>query len=141
MEVKLKDYNRYNSEEPIALWNADASSMDIEFEFDDVNRVMQLSDLHFEMEADRENSMALVSRSVEGQVIRWEHELNGNELSSTLSFEGFGTQLGESFTLDWNAAGIPNEKGIDWERQHSSIYFKEVGLGRDYLTDGRSDEV
>ncbi len=141
VEVKLKDYNRYNSEEPIALWNADASSMDIEFEFDDVNRVMQLSDLHFEMEADRENSMALVSRSVEGQVIRWEHELNGNELSSTLSFEGFGTQLGESFTLDWNAAGIPNEKGLDWERQHSSIYFKEVGLGRDYLTDGQSKDL
>ncbi len=141
VEAKLKDYNRYNSEEPIALWNADASSMDIEFEFDDVNRVMQLSDLHFEMEADRENSMALVSRSVEGQVIRWEHELNGNELSSTLSFEGFGTQLGESFTLDWNAAGIPNEKGLDWERQHSSIYFKEVGLGRDYLTDGQSKDL
>jgi len=115
--------------------------MDIEFEFDEVNGVMHLSDLHFEIEADRENSIALVSRSVAGQVVRWEHELNGSELTSLLSFEGFGTQLGESFTLAWDAAGIPNEKGLDWERQHSSIYFKEADLGRDYLTDGQSKDL
>lgn len=141
VEAQLNQYNRYNSDTPVSLWNAEASAMDIEFEFNEVNGVMHLSDLHFEIEADRENSIALVSRSVAGQVVRWEHELNGSELTSLLSFEGFGTQLGESFTLAWNATGIPNEKGLDWERQHSSIYFKEAELGRDYLTDGQSKDL
>ncbi len=42
--------------------------------------------------------------------------------------------------LDWNAASHHMEKGIQWERQHSAIYFREMGQGRDYLGDGRDDE-
>jgi YidC/Oxa1 family membrane protein insertase len=42
--------------------------------------------------------------------------------------------------LDWNAASHHIEKGIQWERQHSSIYFREMDQGRDYLGDGRDDE-
>ena len=82
-----------------------------------------------------------MSRSSEGQTIRWEHELNGYTVTSNLSFEGFNSSLGDEFVFMWEAEGMPNEKGIDWERQHSSIYYKEVGLGRDYLTDGQSKDL
>jgi YidC/Oxa1 family membrane protein insertase len=102
---------------------------------------LTLSDFHFDAEAQRENSIALVSRSSEGQTIRWEHELNGYTVTSNLSFEGFNSSLGDEFVFMWEAEGMPNEKGIDWERQHSSIYYKEVGLGRDYLTDGQSKDL
>jgi hypothetical protein len=36
--------------------------------------------------------------------------------------------------------GMTNEKGLEWERQHSSIYYKEEDQGRYYLNDGRADE-
>ncbi|MFM1931220.1 MAG: hypothetical protein RL226_523, partial [Bacteroidota bacterium] len=42
--------------------------------------------------------------------------------------------------LDWEMTGLHNEKGIEWERQHSAVYFREMGQGRDYLGDGQDDE-
>jgi YidC/Oxa1 family membrane protein insertase len=137
----LTGYKRYQSEELVRLWKEVNSAMTVAFEFNEVAGELNLSDFHFEAEAQRENSIALVSRSSEGQTIRWEHELNGYTVTSNLSFEGFNSSLGDEFVFMWEAEGMPNEKGIDWERQHSSIYYKEVGLGRDYLTDGQSKDL
>ena len=139
--AELTGYKRYQSEELVRLWKEENSAMTVAFEFTEVAGELNLSDFHFEAEAQRENSIALVSRSSEGQTIRWEHELNGYTVTSNLSFEGFNSSLGDEFVFMWEAEGMPNEKGIDWERQHSSIYYKEVGLGRDYLTDGQSKDL
>ena len=139
--AELTGYKRYQSEELVRLWKEENSAMTVAFEFNEVAGDLNLNDFHFEAEAQRENSIALVSRSSEGQTIRWEHELNGYTVTSNLSFEGFNSSLGDEFVFIWEAEGMPNEKGIDWERQHSSIYYKEVGLGRDYLTDGQSKDL
>ena len=139
--AELTGYKRYQSEELVRLWKEENSAMTVAFEFNEVAGELNLNDFHFESEAQRENSIALVSRSSEGQTIRWEHELNGYTVTSNLSFEGFNSSLGDEFVFMWEAEGMPNEKGIDWERQHSSIYYKEVGLGRDYLTDGQSKDL
>jgi len=139
--AELTGYKRYQSEELVRLWKEETSAMTVAFAFNEVAGELNLSDFHFEAEAQRENSIALVSRSTEGQTIRWEHELNGYTVTSNLSFEGFNSSLGDEFVFMWEAEGMPNEKGIDWERQHSSIYYKEVGLGRDYLTDGQSKDL
>ena len=139
--AELTGYKRYQSEELVRLWKEENSAMTVAFEFNEVADDLNLNDFHFEAEAQRENSIALVSRSSEGQTIRWEHELNGYTVTSNLSFEGFNSSLGDEFVFMWEAEGMPNEKGIDWERQHSSIYYKEVGLGRDYLTDGQSKDL
>ena len=139
--AELTGYKRYQSEELVRLWKEENSAMTVAFEFNEVAGELNLNDFHFEAEAQRENSIALVSRSSEGQTIRWEHELNGYTVTSNLSFEGFNSSLGDEFVFMWEAEGMPNEKGIDWERQHSSIYYKEVGLGRDYLTDGQSKDL
>ena len=139
--AELTGYKRYQSEELVRLWKEENSAMTVAFEFNEVAGDLKLNDFHFEAEAQRENSIALVSRSSEGQTIRWEHELNGYTVTSNLSFEGFNSSLGDEFVFIWEAEGMPNEKGIDWERQHSSIYYKEVGLGRDYLTDGQSKDL
>ena len=139
--AELTGYKRYQSEELVRLWKEENSAMTVAFEFNEVAGELNLNDFHFEAEEQRENSIALVSRSSEGQTIRWEHELNGYTVTSNLSFEGFNSSLGDDFVFIWEAEGMPNEKGIDWERQHSSIYYKEVGLGRDYLTDGQSKDL
>ena len=140
-DAQLSGYQRYESDEFVHLWNEENSAMTVGFEFNEVNGSLDLSNFHFELEAQRDNSIALVSRSEEGQTIRWEHALDGYTLTSNLTFEGFRSSLGETMVFKWEAEGQPNEKGIDWERQHSSIYYKEVGLGRDYLTDGQSKDL
>ena len=141
IDAELSGYKRYESEEFVRLWKEENSTMTVAFDFNEVAGELNLSDFFFEGEAERENSISLVCRSLEGQVIRWQHELKGFTLRSHLSFEGFNSSLGDNFIFKWEAEGVPNEKGIEWERQHSSIYYKEVGMGRDYLSDGQSKDL
>ena len=36
--------------------------------------------------------------------------------------------------------GNGTRKGLQWERQHSAIYYLELGEERDYLSDGQEDD-
>ena len=136
----LPKYNRYGTEEPVTLWESDQSEVSVLFDFDEVNRPLSLNEFHFEVERQTNDALVLVSSNGAGKSIRWQHTLIGNRLDSDLSFEGFGYGLGDEFALAWNAQGVTNEKGLEWERQHSSIYYKEDDQGRYYLNDGRADE-
>lgn len=136
----LPEYNKYGSNDQVALWQPEESEIGVLFEFNEINRPLSLNEFHFTVERQTDKELVLVSSTSAGKSIRWSHQLTGSQLESNLSFEGFGYDLGEDFALAWNAVGISNEKGLDWERQHSSIYYKEEGQGRYYLSDGRADE-
>ena len=136
----LPQYNRYGSEERVALWKPEKSEVNVLFEFNEVNRTLSVSEFHFVVERQTSDELVLISSNGNGKSMRWSHQLKGSQLESDLSFEGFDYELGEKFALSWNAEGVTNEKGLEWERQHSSIYYKEEGKGRDYLSDGRPDE-
>jgi YidC/Oxa1 family membrane protein insertase len=136
----LPKYNRYGTEEPVTLWESDQSEVSVLFDFNEVNRPLSLNEFHFEVERQTKDALVLVASNDAGKSIRWQHNLIGNRLDSDLSFEGFGYDLGDEFALAWTAQGVTNEKGLEWERQHSSIYYKEDDRGRDYLSDGRADE-
>ena len=136
----LPQYNKYGSNDQVALWQPEESEIGVLFEFNEINRPLSLNEFHFTVERQTDKELVLVSSTSAGKSIRWSHQLTGSQLESNLSFEGFGYDLGEDFALAWNAVGISNEKGLDWERQHSSIYYKEEGQGRYYLSDGRADE-
>jgi YidC/Oxa1 family membrane protein insertase len=136
----LPKYNRYGTEEPVTLWESDQSEVSVLFDFYEVNRPLSLNEFHFEVERQTKDALVLVASNDAGKSIRWQHTLIGNRLDSDLSFEGFGYDLGDEFALAWTAQGVTNEKGLEWERQHSSIYYKEDDRGRDYLSDGRADD-
>ena len=136
----LPKYNRYGTEEPVTLWEPDQSEVSVLFDFNEVNRPLSLNEFHFEVERQTKDALVLVASNGAGKSIRWQHTLIGNSLDSDLSFEGFGYDLGDEFALAWTAQGVTNEKGLEWERQHSSIYYKEDDRGRNYLSDGRADE-
>lgn len=136
----LPKYNRYGTEEPVTLWEPDQSEVSVLFDFNEVNRPLSLNEFHFEVERQTKDALVLVASNGAGKSIRWQHTLIGNSLDSDLSFEGFGYDLGDEFALAWTAQGVTNEKGLEWERQHSSIYYKEDDRGRNYLNDGRADE-
>ena len=111
--------------------------MTVAFEFNEVAGELNLSDFHFEAEAQRENSIALVSRCLKAKPSAGSTNSMATRLLQPLV--RLYPSLSDEFVFMWEAEGMPNEKGIDWERQHSSIYYKEVGLGR-YLTDGQSKD-
>ncbi len=137
--ASLKDFKRYGDQDQVQLWDPASSHMDISFDWNGESR--PLSDLHFSAIARTEEAVTLEARGADGAAIRWEHRLEGHNLRSELSWVGVGASLGDSLQLNWAATGMRNEKGLDWERQHSAVYFKEAGQGRDYLSDGREDEA
>ncbi len=130
---------RYGSDEAISLWDPERSQMDLHFDLAAAGRV-SASDLNFALVSATDTSAVLEARGDQGTALRWTHAIDGYELHSELSWIGLAGLASEQANLVWQAVGLANEKGLEWERQHSSIYFREADMGRDYLSDGREDE-
>ena len=139
--ASLKHFQRYQSTDPVQLWDPNRSQMGLMLNVEGANDPIYLGDLHFDITDQNDSSIVLTSQTRNGETIQWTHELSGYTLQSELLIDGFGNQIDEDMLFLWKATGMPNEKGKEWEVQHSSIYFKEDGMGRDYLSDGRPDEV
>ena len=65
------------------------------------------------------------------------YTIDGYVLDVQARFEDARGEVG----FQWQADGRHNEKGLEWERQRSSIYYREQGRGRDYLYEGRDDDT
>lgn len=130
---------RYGSEEPIQLWDPARSQMDIAFDLAAAGTV-HLNALQFKPVQVTDSSLTLEAKGDQGVALRWVHVLDGYTLHSELSWIGMAGLASDEAQFVWQAVGVANEKGLDWERQHSSIYFREAGMGRDYLSDGQEDE-
>lgn len=129
-------YTRYGDGKPVALWDAARSSMQLRMAGPGAPP-LALGELHFTPTVLNDTTVVLTARGTTGTV-EVRHALSGYTLNSSVAFDGVQP---DSALLVWDATGVANEKGIDWERQHSAIYYKETGLSRDYLTDGGEDDA
>ena len=135
----LTDGNvRYRDGEPIELWDANRSSMDLYFDVPGTGRI-KMTDLYFNSKSQTDSTIYLTAETKAGK-IEVRHILEGYELSTKITFIGLDGIVLPEQKLVWSATGLRNEKGLEWERQHTSIFYKEEGRGRDYLSEGRSDE-
>jgi YidC/Oxa1 family membrane protein insertase len=132
-------YTRYGSDEPVSLWVREASEMDISWEVSGVGRV-GFNDLHFAPISEGPQQVVMESRLGAGQTIRLVHRLEGYQVFTDISFVGVDSATKSDRTFTWSALGQRNEKGLAWERQHSAIYYLEMGEERDYLSDGQEDD-
>ena len=135
----LHDGNvRFRDGEAIELWDTDRSSMDILFDVPGTGRI-KMSELSFRVTSETDSSIFLTAGTESGK-IEVRHTLEGYELDTRVIFTGFNGAVLPEQRLVWSATGLRNEKGLDWERQHTSIFYKENERGRSYLSEGRSDE-
>lgn len=136
----LSDGNlRYSDGEAIELWDVEKSDMSVKFDVPGLGR-LSTSDLHFNLDYSNENTIVFKAMAGTSGIVSITHVLEDYRLATDISFENLNGRVSENMILEWNAAGLRNEKGLQWERQHTSIYFKEQDRGRDYLSEGRSDE-
>lgn len=139
ISATLTDGNvRSRDGESIELWDSKRSSMDLYFDVPGTGRI-NMSDLNFYNTSETDSTVLLTASTETGQIVV-RHNLNGYELKTRITFIGFDGIILPEQKLVWSATGLRNEKGLEWERQHTSIYYKEEGRGRDYLSEGRSDE-
>ncbi|MCH2197742.1 MAG: membrane protein insertase YidC [Flavobacteriales bacterium] len=145
--AELEQFQSFWEKENIELWHADKNQMDIWFEYRGKGK-MNMSDLYFTKvsEEKTDSSQRVVMRlqtNDPGKYLDYIYELNTDAYVVNLQIQAIG--LDQTLDLptgqfNWSSAGKHNEKGIAWERQHSAIYFREMGQGRDYLGDGREDD-
>ena len=130
-------YKRYGSDEPVSLWVPELSEMNVTWDVTGVGQV-GFQDLHFRPVSEGPDQAVLQAQAGPGRSIRLVHKLEGYQVLTDVQFQGFD-DLTNNRKFSWNAVGQQNEKGLQWERQHSAIYYLELGEERDYLTDGNED--
>ncbi len=140
VEATLTDgYTRYGSDEPVSLWARDLSGMNVSWEVPGVGRV-GFQDLHFRPISEASSQLVMEATLGSGMAIRLVHKLEGYQVKTDVSFTGVENATAGNRVFTWNAVGQRNEKGLAWERQHSAIYYLELGEERDYLSDGQEDD-
>ena len=125
--AELQDgYLDYWSKAPIRLWTPDGSAMNW------IARGEGSYDQNFDVVSNNGTEVILRNRGT-GPLRSLTYTIDGYLLDVSAEFADARGEVG----FQWQADGAHNEKGIDVERQKSSIFYREQGRGRDYLSEGR----
>ena len=131
LTAELRDgFLDYWNREPIRLWTDEGS---------DINWIARGEgsyDQYFDLTESTPESAVLTNRG-NGPLRELTYRIDGYLLDVQARFKDARGEVG----FQWQADGRHNEKGLTWERQRSSIYFREQDRGRDYLYEGRDDEA
>ena len=126
VRATLKDgYLDYWRQQPIQLWTEGGSNMNF------IARGEGSYDQRFDVVSQADNEVVLANRG-DGPLRSLTWTINDYLVDVQAEFADARGEVG----FQWQADGAHNEKGIDVERQKSSIYYREQGRGRDYLSEG-----
>ncbi len=147
-KVELRNFDTYDSL-PLILFDAQNAKLGFEFTYPSLGN-FNTSDFYFSSATTNktitgENSETLIyTLQLEGnRKIEHRYTIKGDSYS--IGFESVFLDVGGIVTspkLVWEMEGRHIEKGIEAERNNSTIFYKEVDHGRDYLSEtGEDDEV
>ena len=126
VRATLKDgYLDYWRQQPIQLWTEGGSNMNF------IARGEGSYDQRFDVVSQADKEVVLANRG-DGPLRSLTWTINDYLVDVRAEFADARGEVG----FQWQADGAHNEKGIDVERQKSSIYYREQGRGRDYLSEG-----
>ena len=147
-ELLEADYKKYNSDQQVQLWDTAQSKMDIVWK-NGSGAVLFSSELNFVASAKEANakdgpaSVILTATGSNNAQLQWTYSLEPNSYNVKCSFEAKGLEneiFGTPLVFRWFLSGLSNEKGIQAERSKSSIFYREMGEDRDYLSEGGGDQ-
>ncbi len=118
-------YLDYWNQQPIQLWNEGSSDMNW------IARGEASYNQRFDVVSESPEKVVLANRG-DGPLRTLTYTIEGYLVDVDAEFADARGEVG----FQWQADGAHNEKGIDVERQKSSIYYREQGRGRDYLSEG-----
>lgn len=147
--VELKDYQTYSGD-PLILFDENSLTFGVEMEYPGVGQVSS-NNLEFTGSFDRVSLSGNESKTLTyklqtsdpSKYIEYRYTFTGNtyDIGFDLQLTGLSnvvntTQLPE---LNWEMSGLSSEKLLSDERNICSVFYKEVGSKRDYLSE-TSDE-
>ncbi len=142
----LEEYNTYDSL-PMVLWEENLGKIGTNFTYPSLGN-FNTSDFYFEstsqskqISEDQQTVIVFTLPLEGGRSIRNTYTVSGNsyDLAFKTEFEDLeGIVTQPSLQLELSA--LHSEKSITAERNVSSIFYKEVDKGRDYLSETSEDE-
>ena len=118
-------YLDYWNQAPIRLWNDGSSDMNW------IARGEGSYNQRFDIVSESADKVVLANRG-DGPLRTLTYTVDDYLVDVDAEFVDARGEVG----FQWQADGAHNEKGIDVERQKSSIFYREQGRGRDYLSEG-----
>ncbi len=148
-EIKSDEYLRYWDKKHIQLW--DSLSQKMNWTWMDQQKGLQFSwQYHFLSKGITSNGngdqsivFSLDNGAGKKYNVHYTLPAKGYQLQCQLTVEQLQNDWNFSagnFQLNWQTAGISNEKGIQSERSRSSIYYCEMDRDRDYLSETAGDD-
>jgi YidC/Oxa1 family membrane protein insertase len=149
--VELKDerYKTYWGKKNISFWDAQTQSM--YWSWNDLKKGQQgswqyvFNATSVSKDAQGNSHVTLELNNNQGQKFAVTYTLTAgsNMVQCQIASQGlqnnWSGQAG-SFQLNWQTAGMHNEKGIQAERSRSSVFYAEMDKDRSYLSENGGDE-
>lgn len=152
-KVILKNYKRYGNSEPLVLFDKDSTNQSIQFEAYANNMSFNTDSFYFKPSSltevangnDSKSIILKLETSKPESYIEYIYTLKGNDymLDYDVNFVGMQNIISSKsnkVTMHW-AQGLPSqEKHIAKERDASTVYYKQVKEGVDYINTMKSEE-
>ena len=145
VRAQLKEYTTYDSL-PLVLFDQSTANMGIEFTYPSLGN-FNTSAFYFTTPA----TDVSVSGENKKQIVYTLEMPGGRKIENRYTIRGNGYDIDfetrfydvdgvvNSPRLVWEASSYHNEKGIEMERNNSTIFYKEQDNGRDYLSETSDD--
>lgn len=140
--VQLKDYEDKNYE-PLVLFNGDQSHFGINF-FTYSNREISTSDMYFDAKQSTPDQLVFGLKSDDGNEFRMMYTLKPDSYLADITIDGKKIQnlmsrTDNSIYLSWDLDMPQVEKGLDFERRYSGLYYKHYEDKVENIKGGKSD--
>lgn len=144
-------YKNYNTKENILLWSDSLSAMKLIFNlygkgsFKSDEFIFTPSAELADASASAQSVTMKLSTADPSKFLELIYSLapDSYQVNLKINVVGLGDDLelaSKPMNLEWFAAGLPNEKGISAERARCSVFYRELGEDRDYLSESAGDE-
>lgn len=152
-KVELKNYNRYGKTEPLVLFDKDSTSQNLQFNAFANNMRLSTDSFYFKASSLSEKvsgngSVSVILKletSKPESYIEYIYSLKGNDymLDYDVNFVGMQNIISGKnnlITMHWSQALPSQEKYITKEREHATVYYKQINEGVDYINARKSEE-
>lgn len=144
--AKLLEYKTYKQED-LFLFDQENGKMGYSFVYPSLGQ-FHTEEFFFEVEEGKAalsgedvTRVVYTLRTSDGRSLENIYTIKGNthDIGFETRFAGMSGIVSEP-KLVWELSGRALEKSIEAERNNSTIFYKEVGKGRDYLSESSDDE-
>ena len=138
----LKEYND-QQQQPLVLF--DQSDATLSFGFEGKNENLYSDELYFNIASQTDSSVVMRLQSAKDAYIDFTYSLLPSSYMVDMSIRAVGLQnffptSTKTFSIDWNQRARHLEKGYTFEQRYTSLTYKPVNDGTDYLNENQDEK-